>query len=406
MSAEGESDRSRMPNRIACRPNRGTPAASGTPIEHALERIGDRLNPILVKETRQALKSRQFLITFALLLFLGWGWSILGIAMIGPGASVGTYGGDMFIGLLRDSRVSAVDRRALRRISQPGRGTGNANLRTAFDHRARHAADRPRQAGQRGAANVGLSLGGFALPGLYLSAPRNRFAVDLHHALLADARFAGPFGDRAVDGHHHAQEAVPGDSDGRLDAGLFLRLRPEHRAMSANSSTKAAQGCSPQWEFWAVNGAILTGLSSPISLMVCEASAARLSFASDNRSTPAPRHHGAAPDALHRLDGHSLDARKRPSVEIYLVFMILAGIQWYFLGALMIGESPDLSSRVKRQLPQSFLGRMFLTWFYPGPGKGYMLALTGLICTLLTACIGMIVAETWSGGMRPLGVEE
>jgi hypothetical protein len=36
------------------------------------ERIADRLNPIFIKETRQALKSRQFLIAFFLMLVAGW----------------------------------------------------------------------------------------------------------------------------------------------------------------------------------------------------------------------------------------------------------------------------------------------------------------------------------------------
>ena len=33
-----------------------------------------------------------------------------------------------------------------------------------------------------------------------------------------------------------------------------------------------------------------------------------------------------------------------------------------------------LSPRVKRDLPQTLLGRIFLTWFAPGPGTGYMFA--------------------------------
>ena len=50
-------------------------------VERWLEWSGDRLNPILVKETRQALKSRQFVVTFGLLLLCGWGWSIIGMAV-------------------------------------------------------------------------------------------------------------------------------------------------------------------------------------------------------------------------------------------------------------------------------------------------------------------------------------
>ena len=37
-----------------------------------LERLGDRFNPIVVKEVRQALKSRQFVLTFLLLLLAAW----------------------------------------------------------------------------------------------------------------------------------------------------------------------------------------------------------------------------------------------------------------------------------------------------------------------------------------------
>src|SRR5690606_21444363 len=48
-------------------------------MEHRIERWGERLNPILVKEARQALKSRQFTVTFTLMLVAAWVWSILGI---------------------------------------------------------------------------------------------------------------------------------------------------------------------------------------------------------------------------------------------------------------------------------------------------------------------------------------
>ncbi len=47
------------------------------------ERISDWLNPIFVKETRQALKSRQFIATFLLLLTASWLASSLGMLMAG-----------------------------------------------------------------------------------------------------------------------------------------------------------------------------------------------------------------------------------------------------------------------------------------------------------------------------------
>ncbi|MEX2026788.1 MAG: hypothetical protein WEH44_05795, partial [Pirellulaceae bacterium] len=45
-------------------------------VEPLLDYLGDLLNPILVKEARQAMKSRQFSVTFALLLILGWIWTV------------------------------------------------------------------------------------------------------------------------------------------------------------------------------------------------------------------------------------------------------------------------------------------------------------------------------------------
>ena len=60
------------------------------------DRISDRLNPILVKETRQALKSRQFTITFMLLLVVAWLISVIGAVWAGPDLEFGTAGRGLF----------------------------------------------------------------------------------------------------------------------------------------------------------------------------------------------------------------------------------------------------------------------------------------------------------------------
>jgi hypothetical protein len=66
-----------------------------------LERLGDRFNPIVVKEVRQALKSRQFVGTFFLLLLAAWGGSIFGVSYLGESIDYGSpaatfYGGFLF----------------------------------------------------------------------------------------------------------------------------------------------------------------------------------------------------------------------------------------------------------------------------------------------------------------------
>jgi hypothetical protein len=64
-------------------------------IERALVRLGDYLNPILVKETRQALKSSQFTFTFVLVLVACWVVTIGGVAIIGPGIVYSAAGGTL-----------------------------------------------------------------------------------------------------------------------------------------------------------------------------------------------------------------------------------------------------------------------------------------------------------------------
>ncbi len=65
-----------------------------------LERLGDRFNPIVVKEVRQALKSRQFVITFLLLLLVAWAGSIFGVSYLGESIDYGSSAVTFYSGFL------------------------------------------------------------------------------------------------------------------------------------------------------------------------------------------------------------------------------------------------------------------------------------------------------------------
>jgi hypothetical protein len=67
-------------------------------VDALVSRLSERINPILVKEARQALKSKQFTITFTLVLFFGWTWSMFGVSLFGPSVYYGAEGASMFIG--------------------------------------------------------------------------------------------------------------------------------------------------------------------------------------------------------------------------------------------------------------------------------------------------------------------
>jgi hypothetical protein len=62
-----------------------------------LEAVGDHCNAIVVKEVRQALKSRQFVGTFVLLLMVSWGGSIFLISMEGDSLEYGSSAQFFFI---------------------------------------------------------------------------------------------------------------------------------------------------------------------------------------------------------------------------------------------------------------------------------------------------------------------
>lgn len=61
-----------------------------------LEQVGDHANPILVKETRQSLKSRQFVVTFMLLLAASWFIFTMGIMLGGDAIEFGAIGNEFF----------------------------------------------------------------------------------------------------------------------------------------------------------------------------------------------------------------------------------------------------------------------------------------------------------------------
>jgi hypothetical protein len=62
-----------------------------------LEAVGDHCNAIVVKEVRQALKSRQFVGTFVLLLMVAWGGSIFGVSMSGDSIEYGSSAQGFFL---------------------------------------------------------------------------------------------------------------------------------------------------------------------------------------------------------------------------------------------------------------------------------------------------------------------
>ncbi|HMC12175.1 MAG TPA: hypothetical protein VKH44_12830, partial [Pirellulaceae bacterium] len=159
-----------------------------------------------------------------------------------------------------------------------------------------------------------------------------------------------------------------------------------------------------QSEFWIAH---LCGLSFyvPAVLLLLFIAAGQITFASENRSTPI-RVLLLVPQALlvgwyvylwHRV-GHE-------SVLYVLIFM--AAAYWMLVGAIITGETAELSPRALRRLPQSFLGRMLFTWLNPGSATGYVFVVLNLATVIFVAFIipasGPLPSTTATRGFfRPL----
>lgn len=360
-------------------------AARWERMEAMLERAGERLNPILVKEARQALKSRQFVVTFTLVLLFAWGGTLIGIALQAPGVYYAPAGPAMMLiyyFVLAVPLLVIVPFAAFRSLAAEREdGTYELLSITALSPRLIVT-------GKLGSAvlqmivyfsaltpcivftyvlrgvdivSIGLvlfwtfmiSMGLSVIGLLFATATRSRnwqvlFSVVFLIALL----FVGFW----------------------WSAGVVSILSFGGGGMAFDDPT-----------FWLAMAALLTGYAAFFVFFI-QAAAAQITFPSANRST-----HLRVTMAVHQLlwVGWVLYFWLRlPEDAIFYVLMICPSFYWAVVGALMTGEAPQLSPRAKRSLPQSFLARSFLTWFNPGSGTGYAFTvanMTALACVSIAA---------------------
>lgn len=386
--------------------NAEVPTAQGTSAVSALARFlawtGDRLNPILVKEARQALKSRQFVVTFGLLLVCGWVWTIMGLAVMGPEAALGSRGPDMFAGyyvILSFPLLVIVPFGAFRSIAS------EQEDRTYELLSITGLAPRQIVSGKLGSAIVQMliylsaispclaftyMLRGISLPMIFAVVS---FTV---LASLAFSLIALLLGTISNEKHWQVVLSVI------LVVALFLAFWG-FCAMYFEEVWFVLPYGDP--ELWQAAAGFMTGYVTYF-LLVFYAAVARVTFASDNRSSKL-RFLMVLQYACFTGWMFWIMIAVEQDPGILMGFMAFVGVHWYVMGAMMTGESTSLSPRVRRQLPTSFLGRVFFTWFNPGPGTGYMFAISSSLGALLLVIVAVVFADAFpwrnpgrlSGGM-------
>jgi len=377
-----------------------TPLAESPPLSPAwqkwdetLDWLSERLNPIVVKEARQALKSRQFTVTFGLLLVFGACWTALGVALQMPAVFHSPTGPFMVAGyyvILAVPLIVIVPFAAFHSLAAE-REDGTFDLLSIATLSARQVV-----VGKLASAILQMIVYYSAIAPCiaftYLLRGLDIITIGLMLAYLFLASTllsALGLALATVTKERHWQVLLSVVLVAGLVGAFWMWL------MGMFAMFEWFLNASPfdDIHFWMSNVALVMFHASFIALFVY-VSAGQISFASDNRSTPV-RWVVFAQHAL--LFGWMLYGMFIEEDAFFVFGSVVAVVYWWVVGSFLVGEWAELSPRVRRQLPQTFLGRMLLTWFNPGSGTGYVFTLTNLGLILLAFYYSSLMVE-WNRG--------
>ena len=373
----------------------GSPFAAPPPsrwdwIESRLSRISEYFNPILVKETRQALKSRQFLITFCLFLIAGWGFSLIYVAARFPAIYYAPQGSSVLFGyyvILCVPMIIIIPFVAFRSLSAEREdGTFDLVSITSLS---------PRQivAGKLVSAIVQMLIYLSALaPGMVFTYMLR--GVDIMMIMMSVSYLFLASIALSVLGLVLATVTSSRSWQMVLGVIFILALVVLFIISLWAGGFSIFEGAMAYDEplFWAAHLFVVT-IVVAYTVLFYLAAMARVTFVSDNRSTKI-RTCLLVMQAL-AVGWATYFWLASNEHEVLIAFLVWAGFHWWLMGALMVGESDEISPRVRRELPETFMGRAFATWLYPGPGTGYMLTVACFGCLtmlVIAVSIGSVVA--------------
>ena len=358
-------------------------------IDRWLLKWTDWLNPILVKETRQALQGKQFLYTFGIVLLAVAGWTVLFISLTIPGVYYIASGQALLMGYLCILIVPTcivVPSAAFRSMA--------SELEDGTFDMLSLSTIRPQQIvnGKLAVAALqsilyfsvmapciamtyllrGVSLGSLViiLPGTFMLSVAGS-ALGILIASATQARFA-----QVMTLLIHAIGMI-GISVGWLS--LCAALLFEEPPLD-------------QWQFWAVLVTFLVFVASYLCLFQLS-TAANIGLASENYTTLINKLL-----VLQHVCFFGVWIATTPYVEYggeqWSIAWTVASIHWAIVGMLTIGQSGIISQRARRSLPSNGVSRLFLSWFNPGAGASYVLIVLTLFATMLFMLVKDIFPET------------
>lgn len=368
-------------------PKSNTSGGIWSRVDDLLTYMGDFLNPILVKETRQALKSRQFTASFWLVLLFAAGWSFLGISMLMPKVYYLPSGREMLVGyfvILCIPLLLVVPFTAFRSLAKECED-GTYELLSITSLSARQIVT-----GKLGSAILQMMVFYAALAPCiaftYLLRGMDvaSIAILLVGTLLVSILFSCVglvFAGMSKNRQWQALSSVLLILMlivGGWTWGFWMMMLLDAGGSVLNT-----------FEFWMGVGFALSMYVTIVAMLILIA-AAQNSFASDNRST---KIRITMLIQLIVYTGWMIFTWLHVGTEwVPIMTLFYAAMFWVVYGAFLTGEVAELSPRARRNLPQSFFGRMFLTWFNPGSATGYVFIIGSFLALVVGVCLMNVVA--------------
>ncbi len=355
-----------------------------------LIRWSDWFNPILVKETRQALKSKQFSWTFGLLVVVVLGWSILGIIGSIPNIYYASDGRNLLAGYLLILVVPAwiIIPQATFRSMASELDDGTFETLSLSMLKPSHII-----LGKLNVAMLQLMI--------YMSvvAPCIALTYLLRGVTLGLILFL--FAASVMVTLSLAMVAVSLASFSRNRAlqvifsvvliAIQLIVTFWLSAVLISLIIEGIGDVSSSLIMWKILG-YWGGFTFLYSWVLFSCATGLIGVSSENKSTPIRISLLATGIAIAVAGIIVTTENESDRISILALFATLAMFHWTFAGSFIVGEKGFISARAKRSLPNSLVGKVLFSWFIPGAGTGFVFVLMSLGGTLLVYALYQLVA--------------
>lgn len=369
--------------------------------DRRLMKLSQWVNPILVKETRQALKSKQFSFTLILLTIVVLAWSILAIVSMIPSIYYASNGAPLLIGYAMILLVPAliiIPQASFRSMASELEDGTFETLSLSMLSPRHIMLGKLSVAALQLVVYVSVIAPCIALTYLLRGVTLEVIAMTLMILICSSLALS----TLAI--------SVASFSRSRVQQVFFSIILLGAQVVAAFAVGGAVLGTVSQgsipWEGWIVFGVFLLG-----AILYCwlflRCGGCAIGVVSENRSTPI-RIPLLAIGLVVAMVGGLLAIRNgdRNSMSAMIGAVLNAlFLHWGVAGSIMMGEQGIIPARARRSLPSSLFARLFLTWLNPGAGPGYLfvlLSFAGPALTLVLACQLLIPLTNTDVGFQTL----